>query len=83
MDRKRILLIDDELDFGKIVKMNLELLDNSFEIVLATNGKEGIKKAARLKPDLILLDILMPHLDGNILEAGHFIPEDIQGANNG
>lgn len=64
MDKKKILLIDDEVDFGKIAKMNLQLLDHSYEIELAVNGKEGLKKAQRFQPHLILLDVLMPHMDG-------------------
>lgn len=63
MYKKRILLIDDEDDFCKLVKMNLELIGN-FEVTTATNGKKGIKLAKKLKPDLILLDILMPGIDG-------------------
>jgi DNA-binding response OmpR family regulator len=64
MEKKRILLIDDEVDFCRIVKMNLQLIDDSYEIEIANNGKDGIKKAQRMKPHCILLDILMPHMDG-------------------
>lgn len=63
MSKKRILIIDDEVDFSGLVKMNLELTDD-FEVVIAANGKKGIKLAKRIKPDLILLDILMPGMDG-------------------
>jgi DNA-binding response OmpR family regulator len=45
------------------VKKNLELTDN-FKVEIATRGKRGIKAAKKTKPDLILLDILMPGLDG-------------------
>jgi len=64
MGKKRILIIDDEVDFAKIVKMNLEFLDKSFEVVLASDGKEGIKKAKAFQPHLILLDVMMPKTDG-------------------
>ncbi|MCK5215009.1 MAG: response regulator [Candidatus Omnitrophica bacterium] len=64
MFKKKILLIDDEVDFGRIVKMNLELLDDSYDVSLARNGKEGVKKAISLRPHLIILDILMPHMNG-------------------
>lgn len=73
MNRKRILLIDDEVDFGKLVKMNLELISN-FRVDVATNGKQGISLAKKLKPDLILLDILMPGIDG--LEVLKRLKED-------
>ena len=60
---KKILIIDDEIDFGKLVKRNLELCGN-FKVELAVNGNEGISLATRLKPHLILLDILIPDIDG-------------------
>lgn len=60
---KKILIIDDEIDFSKLVKKNLELCGD-FKVEIAAKGKEGIKLAARLKPHLILLDILMPDIDG-------------------
>lgn len=63
MRKKRILVIDDEEDFCKLVRMNLLLLGN-FRVAIATNGKEGIKIAKNTRPDLILLDILMPDMDG-------------------
>lgn len=63
MDKKKILIIDDEKDFCRAVKMNLELTGN-FEVNAALNGKMGIKLAKKLKPDLILLDIVMPGIDG-------------------
>jgi len=60
---KKILLIDDEADFCKITKMNLELISD-FSVEFATNAKAGINLAKRIKPDLILLDIRMPGMDG-------------------
>jgi len=60
---KKVLIIDDEIDFGKLVKRNLEL-SGGFKVEISVNGNEGIKLAARLKPHLILLDILMPDMDG-------------------
>jgi DNA-binding response OmpR family regulator len=60
---KKILLIDDEKDFCLITKQNLEL-GGGYKVIIATSGKEGISAARRDKPDLILLDIIMPSLSG-------------------
>ena len=60
---KKILVIDDEINFGKLVKRNLELTGD-FKVEIAVSGKEGIRLAVRLKPHLILLDILMVDMDG-------------------
>jgi len=60
---KRILIIDDDEDFCKIAKTNLELIGD-FAVITAMNGKEGIKLADTASPDLILLDLLMPGMDG-------------------
>ena len=63
MAKKRILIIDDEEDFCRLVKMNLELMGN-FVVDTAINGEEGVKTVKETKPDLILLDIIMPGMDG-------------------
>lgn len=63
MSKKKILIIDDEADFCKLVKRNLELIGD-FEVVIAGDGKQGFNSAKKLKPDLILLDIMMPRMDG-------------------
>jgi DNA-binding response OmpR family regulator len=60
---KKVLIIDDEEDLTFFVKANLELAGD-YEVNIANSGKEGLKIAARYKPDLILLDIMMPHMDG-------------------
>lgn len=61
--KRKILIIDDEEYFGKLAKKNLELLGN-LEVDTATNGIEGVNLAKEIKPDLILLDIMMPGIDG-------------------
>lgn len=63
MERKRILIIDDEEDFCSLVKTGLETRSD-FEVSIATNGKEGIELARMIRPDLILLDVTMPEIDG-------------------
>lgn len=60
---KKILIIDDEEDFCFFVKKNLEAISN-YEIITANKGKKGIQIARKKKPDLILLDIMMPGIDG-------------------
>lgn len=60
---KRILLIDDEKEFCSLVKKNLEIMGD-FVVFIASDGKEGIKLAKKEIPDLILLDIHMPGMDG-------------------
>jgi len=60
---EKILIVDDEEDFCYFVKKNLEAISN-YEIITATKGKKGIQIARKEKPDLILLDIMMPGIDG-------------------
>ena len=60
--KPRILLIDDDPDFVTATKKILE--SKSWEVVTASNGEEGIKKSKSEKPDLILLDMMMPVKDG-------------------
>ena len=58
----KVLIVDDEVDLANLLKINLEV--EGFECSIAKNGKEGIEKAGVLQPDLILLDINMPVIDG-------------------
>lgn len=60
---KKILIIDDEEDLAFFVKANLELSEG-YEVNTATSGKEGLKVAGQYQPDIILLDIMMPGMDG-------------------
>ncbi|HEO63821.1 MAG TPA: response regulator [Candidatus Omnitrophica bacterium] len=62
--RKKVLLIDDEEDFCYFVKLNLEDT-GKFEVFISGNGSEGIEIAKNEKPDIILLDLLMPVMDGS------------------
>jgi len=63
MKERKILIIDDEEDLTFFVKANLELVGN-YEVIIATSGKEGIAIAATSDVDVILLDIMMPKMDG-------------------
>ncbi|VEP12269.1 Response regulator receiver protein (fragment) [Hyella patelloides LEGE 07179] len=63
MTSRSLLLIDDNDDYTTLVKLVLEQ-DNNWRIITASTVKEGIAKAQLEKLDLILLDIVMPNLDG-------------------
>ncbi len=58
----RILVIDDEEDVLNFITYNLK--KDGYQIETAENGREGLDKAREFKPDLILLDVMMPDLDG-------------------
>ncbi|GAH62358.1 unnamed protein product, partial [marine sediment metagenome] len=63
MEKKaKILLIDDDADFVESTKIVLE--SKPYEVIVAYEGDEGLRKAREEKPDLILLDIIMPVKDG-------------------
>ena len=62
MKKNKILLIEDEPDQIEMIKMRLEA--NGFVVIFAQDGSDGLKKAAEEKPDLIILDIIMPYMDG-------------------
>ena len=59
---KSILIIDDELDIRVLLKYNLE--KEGYLVREAANGKDGIEIASHIIPDLILLDVMMPDMDG-------------------
>jgi two-component system alkaline phosphatase synthesis response regulator PhoP len=61
--KKKILIIDDEKDFCYFIKENLQLFGDN-EVITTTSGKKGLQAASKEKPDLILLDIMMPGMDG-------------------
>jgi len=58
----KILLVDDEKDILEFLSYNLE--KEGFQVYSATNGKLAIEKAKKFKPDLIILDVMMPEMDG-------------------
>jgi two-component system alkaline phosphatase synthesis response regulator PhoP len=60
--RPKILLVDDDVDLVKVMSGALE--SKAYEVIVAYNGQEGLEKAKKEKPDLVVLDILMPIADG-------------------
>ena len=63
MEKKaKILLIDDDIDFVEATKTVLE--SKPYDVVVAYEGEEGLRKAREEKPDLIILDVIMPVKDG-------------------
>jgi DNA-binding response OmpR family regulator len=60
--KARILLIDDDIDFVEATKTVLE--SKPYEVIVAYEGNEGLRKASEEKPDLIILDVIMPVKDG-------------------
>src|SRR5512145_1072735 len=66
--RRRILVVDDEERMVRFIRMNLE--HDGFQVTEAFNGKQAIQKLRDVTPDLILLDVMMPDLDGfEVLET--------------
>lgn len=61
-EKAKILLVDDDEDFVEATKIVLE--SKPYEVIVAYNGDEGIAKARKEKPDLIILDIIMPIKSG-------------------
>lgn len=62
MDNLKILIVDDEPDILEILQYNLE--KEGFNVLLASDGQEGLEIATEESPDLIILDIMMPKIDG-------------------
>ncbi len=63
MAMKRILIVDDEADIRTVAQASLEIMGD-WEVITAASGNEGIAKAESEQPDLILLDVMMPDIDG-------------------
>lgn len=61
-DKKRILVVDDEPDFALLVQGNLQ--KEGFDVDVAYNGVEGLEKIKQNPPDAVVLDVMMPEMDG-------------------
>ena len=60
--KKKVLLVDDDEGLRDLYKE--ELTEEGYEVLMAKNGKEALQKVEKEKPDLIVLDIVMPKMDG-------------------
>lgn len=63
MSTKCVLVIDDEESIQKVVRLSLKM-EASWQTITVSSGKEGIRQAAICQPDAILLDVMMPEIDG-------------------
>ena len=62
MEEKKILVVDDEVDLVKTIQFSLEL--EGYKVLVSYNGEDALSQARKENPDLILLDIMLPKLDG-------------------
>ncbi len=62
MNKKRVLVVEDNMDTYELVRFILE--KNGYETFLAMNGRDGVNAAIKQKPDLIIMDMSMPEMDG-------------------
>jgi DNA-binding response OmpR family regulator len=62
MDKKKILVVDDESSLVEMLSIRLEA--KNYQVITACDGQEGLDKARSESPDLIILDLMLPKLDG-------------------
>jgi DNA-binding response OmpR family regulator len=62
MEKKKILVVDDEVDLVRTIQFSLEL--EGYKVLVSYNGEDALAQARKENPDLILLDIMLPKLDG-------------------
>ena len=62
MSQKKILVVDDEADLVETIRFPLEM--EGFSVLVSYNGEDALNQARKEKPDLILLDLMLPKLDG-------------------
>lgn len=62
MSKGRVLIVEDNMDTYELVRFILE--KNGYDTFLAMNGRDGVNAASKQKPDLIIMDLQMPEMDG-------------------
>ncbi|HEX2526666.1 MAG TPA: response regulator [Geminicoccus sp.] len=71
----RVMYVDDEEDLRSIVEMSLQMV-GGMEVHLCTSGQEALARLPEIRPDLVLLDVMMPNMDGlQTLEAIRATPD--------
>lgn len=78
MEKRKVMVVDDEPDFIKVIKLNLEETGN-YEVMALSTAKDIIPEVHSFKPDVILLDMLMPSTGG--LDACEMLNNDPLGKN--
>jgi len=76
-DKKKLLIVDDDASFAKNVKSFFTM--KGYDVFIAHNGKEGLDMCEKITPDIVLLDVIMPEIDGytmlkNLREAQISVP---------
>lgn len=61
-EKKRILIVEDEIDLVEMIQSRLE--GQGYEVIVAYDGQDGLQKARCERPDLIILDIMLPKIEG-------------------
>lgn len=76
---KKILVVEDDIDLREAIAEKFK--SENFEVFEASDGEDGLEKALKIRPDLILLDLIMPRMDGTTMlrklredEWGHLVP---------
>ena len=62
MSKLKVLVVEDEEDILEVIRYNLE--QEGYEVICCVDGLQGLEQARELKPDLVLLDIMLPGMDG-------------------
>ena len=74
MDNKKILIVEDEFDILKLIEFNIK--KEGFDVIAVSDGESAIKEVRSNKPDLILLDLMLPGISG--LDVCHLIQKDTE-----
>lgn len=74
MDSKKILIVEDEFDILKLIEFNIK--KEGFDVIAVSDGESAIKEVRANKPDLILLDLMLPGISG--LDVCHLIQKDTE-----
>jgi CheY-like chemotaxis protein len=72
MTKRKVLIVDDEYDLSEVTSFRLEI--QGYDVQRAYNGYEGVEMAKTFQPDLILMDVLMPVMNG--YEASKMLKQD-------